>query len=169
MNLEIRYEMNGLAVEDRVVKGVVMKYGAVGRHPGGFRERIEPGAFSFEPGLFLNRFHQRITPIARLGKHLTLDNTNSELRMIATLPETATCNDVLKEIQAELLNGFSIEMKVARDSWDKGVRVIHAAKVYGIGLVDKPAYNDATLRWFTAHGDDPEKSLRPPHRRTRIW
>ena len=149
MELEIRYSMNGLVSAGRVVRGVVMQYGAIGKHPGGFRERIEPGAFTFEPGLFLNRFHQRITPIARLGKHLTLEDTNSELRMTATLPETATCNDVLKEIDAELLNGFSVEMKVARDSWQRGVRVIHKAKVYGIGLVDKPAYPEATLRWFT--------------------
>lgn len=164
--IEIRFQMNGVAHEDRTVTGTVMKYNSVGSHPNGYREIIKPGAFTFEPGLFLNRFHQRISPLARLGKQLTLTDSPTALELRAELPDTLTCTDVLKEIDAELLNGFSVEMRVKRDSWEKGARIIHAAHLEAIGLVDRPAYPAATLRWFASHGTAPPRAAK---RKVRVW
>lgn len=164
--LELRFQMHGVTADDRTIKGVVMPYNSVGNHPRGFKEVVRQGALTIQPGLFLNRFHQRITPLARLGKQLHLQDTAQALTLTATLPETATATDVLKEIDAGLLNGFSVEMRVAKDSWERGTRVIHKAHIEAIGLIDRPAYPEATLRWFEQHADTPTP---PPKRRVRVW
>ena len=52
-------------------------------------------------------------------------------------------------VRAGLLRGLSVEMRIDEETWEDGSpapsRTIHRALLYGIGLVDKPAYPDSKV------------------------
>ena len=137
-----------LRAEGRTLSGVAVTYGETARI-GSFSERFEPGAFGDVSGLdvILNVQHQRARPIARTGGRdpgggLTLIDSPESLRMRADLPPTREADDALALVRSRVLRGLSVEFRAIRDSWENGrsLRVIHEAKLGGLGLVDSPAY-----------------------------
>ena len=147
--------MNGIehrfaAVEVRdagaVVEGVAMPYGSTARIMGAFDERVEAGAFSGLDDVTLNRMHERADIIARTGGGgLVLDDSASRLHLRADVPEYRA--DVRDQVIRNILRGLSVEMRVTAEDWPApDQRIIRAAELRGIALVDRAAYGDTTLQ-----------------------
>ena len=91
--------------------------------------------------VILNSMHQRTVPLARVGAGLELRDSSDALRMIATLPDTPTANEVLTLVRAGVLRGVSLEFRSKREHFDEsGTRIIESADIVGVGVVDRPAY-----------------------------
>ena len=59
-----------------------------------------------------------------------------------TLPDTSYGRDTSAEVKARILRGLSLEFRAIEDTvnQDTGHRTISKAKLYGFGVVDRPAY-----------------------------
>ena len=133
---ELRAEGSG-----RRIAGRVLTYGETARLPFG-SERWEAGAVREAPGgAILNLHHRRDRPLARTGGGgLTLEDGPEALRMVADLPFTRDGDDALALVRAGVLRGLSVEFAPTAERNESGVRVIEGATVFGVGLVDRPAY-----------------------------
>ena len=144
--IEYRYAALEFRDDGAVITGVAMPYGTVARIMGAFDESVEPGAFGDVAGLdvILNRMHLRSEPIARTGKGgLTLTDSSTELRLKAEIPSYR--GDLRDMVSRGILAGFSVEMHVKAEDWPSpDRRIVKAAKLTGIGLVDRAAYGKAT-------------------------
>ena len=148
MTDRIEYRFAPLEFRDdgAVIEGVAMPYNSVARIMGAFGESVEPGAFGDVAGLdvILNRMHLRSEPIARTGKGgLTLTDSATELRLKAEIPTYRA--DIRDMVSRGILAGFSVEMHVKAEDWPSpDRRIVKAARLTGIGLVDRAAYDKAT-------------------------
>jgi len=141
MKVEHRYaELS--EVEGRVLSGLALPFNSVGR-VGTMREKFMPGSVTTSGDAVLNRQHMRHVPLAREPETLTFEVTDSGLMMRATLPETREADDTLTLIRARVLRGLSVEFVARRERMEAGVRVIEAAKVRGLAVVDSGAYRTA--------------------------
>ena len=53
--------------------------------------------------------------------------------------------DVRDQVKRRILRGFSVEMEIQAEDWpNPNQRIIRAATLWGVGLVDRPAYGEAT-------------------------
>ena len=122
-----------------------MPYGSIARIAGAFEERVEPGAFSGLDDVLLNRMHLREDIIARTGGGgLTLEDDATRLYLKADVPEYRA--DIRDQVKRRILRGMSVEMRVIREDWPApDQRVIRAAELHAIALVDRAAYGDTTL------------------------
>ena len=148
MTDRIEYRFAALEFRDdgAVITGIAMPYRSVARIAGAFDESVEPGAFGDVAGLdvVLNKMHMRSEPIARTGKGgLTLTDSSTELRLKAEIPSYRA--DIRDQVSRGILSGFSVEMFVDGEDWPStDRRIIRAARLTGIGLVDRAAYGKAT-------------------------
>ena len=128
------------------LSGVAVRYGDTARIAGQFDESIQPGAFTPIDDVILNLQHERSKPVARTGTpYLSLDDDDKRLEVRATLPDTVYGREARELIDAGLLRGLSVEMTVDRDEWRGQSRVIHKARLSGVGLVDRQAYPASQL------------------------
>ena len=136
--LEIR------AADGGMIEGSAMPYGSEADIAGLFRESVVAGAFGTIGDVILNRMHDRNEPLARTdGGGLTLEDGAERLWLRADIPEYRA--DVRDQVKRRILRGFSVEMEVKAEDWPSpDRRVIRAATLWGVGLVDRPAYGDAT-------------------------
>lgn len=150
MGLEYRY-LDLEAVEHRedgstVVRGVAAPYGSPGQ-VAGFTETIRAGAFGDVGGLdvIMNIQHQRGDAVARTGGGgLELMDGPAGLRFVASIP--AYRADVADKVRRRIFRGASIEMRVREDRWpSRDRREVLRADLTGLALVDKPAYEGASL------------------------
>ena len=119
-------------VSGRTLSGTAMPYGTVSPD---FRERFEPGAFGEVRAVDLNLQHDPAVVVAR-GASLT--DSPVALSVRATLPDGAAA---LALVKRGALRGFSVEFTPTRERRDAaGVRVVEAATLTGLALVDRPAY-----------------------------
>lgn len=140
---EIRYAE--FRATDNGLEGTVIRYGDIADIQG-FQETINPGVLSVRGDLILNQQHQRSRPIARLGtKYLQVENTDEDMTLSLTWPDTPIAAEARALVDAELYRGLSLEMYVDSEEWDGRNRTITAGRVFGIGLVDDPAYPQSTL------------------------
>ena len=158
--LEFRETGNGLGT----VAGTVIRYGDVATLPFG-TEEVAPGAFGNleSADLIANRMHNRDQPLARTGYGLSYENDQESLRGSVALPDTSNGRDTAAEVRGGLLQGLSIEFRTIKDELTdrpNGLshRKILEARLYGWGVVDKPAYPQsvAAMRswdeYRSAHG-----------------
>ena len=129
------------SIEDgNVLTGTVVRYSDTATLPFG-REQIQAKAFSPIDDVILNRQHNRKVPLARTsGGGLELVDTDTELRLRATLPDTTEALDALKLVSANVLRGFSVEFYAQQERLAGDVVVVEKARLVGIALVDSPAY-----------------------------
>ena len=143
----IEYRFAGLEVRDAgaVVRGVAMPYGSTARIFDAFDERVEPGAFSGLGDVTLNRMHERGDIIARTGGGgLDLTDSREALSLRADVPEYRA--DIRDQVARRILRGLSVEMRVTAEDWPSPTeRIIKAAELRGIALVDRAAYGDTTI------------------------
>ena len=109
-----------------------MPYGTISPD---FAERFEPGAFGEVRAVDLNLQHDAAVVVARGA---SLVDSPAALSVSATLPEGAAA---LALVKRGALRGFSVEFRATRERRDAGgVRVVEAATLTGLALVDRPAY-----------------------------
>ena len=145
MALEYRFAaLEVRAADGGLIEGTAVPYGREADIAGVFRESVDAGAFGTIGDVILNRMHDRREPLARTeGGGLTLEDGADRLFLRADIPEYRA--DVRDQVKRRILRGFSVEMEVKAEDWptpDK--RIIRAATLWGIGLVDRPAYDEAT-------------------------
>ena len=139
-DFEVREGKNGLGI----VAGTIIRYGDVATLPWG-TEEFRAGAFGDFAGddtVYANRMHERSQPLARLGMGLFIGNTSEMMDAQLTLPDTTYGRDVSVEVKERLLTGLSLEFRAIEDTVNQetGHRTISKAKLYGFGVVDRPAY-----------------------------
>ena len=121
-------------IQGRTLSGRVMVYGDLSLDHG---ERFLPGAFGVEPRAALNIQHDRSLVVLQADEYV-LEDTARALSIRAELPPTSAA---LALVRRGALRGLSVEFIARRESVDRaGFRVIEAAELMGIGLVDQPSY-----------------------------
>ena len=139
MKLERRYA-DLTDIEGRTLTGLALPFEVEAR-VGTMRERFARGSVQSTGEAVLNRQHQRAVPLAREPETLVFDIRDDGLWMSATLPETREADDTLALVKARVLRGLSVEFVAKRQRFDGGVRVIEAATVYGLAVVDSGSYH----------------------------
>ena len=71
---------------------------------------------------------------------MTLTDTPESLEIRAELPETRESSDALELVEAKILRGFSLEFVALRERMEGPTRVLVSARLVGLAVVDKPAY-----------------------------
>ena len=158
--LEYRYVefRHGLDGDARDISGTVVRYGDVADIGGMFRERILQHALRANDAI-LNLYHDRRRPLARQGGGLRFEDRNGALELRAQVVSTTTGDEALALIEARIVRGLSVEMRVRKDTWEPEgkthLRTILEADLTGVALVDRPAYPQSSVdRWqaVTAKG-----------------
>ena len=145
MALEYRFApLEVRAADGGQIEGLAIHYGREADIAGVFRESVDPGAFGQIDDVILNLMHDRRDPLARTeGGGLTLEDGAEALRLRADIPEYR--GDVRDQVKRRILRGFSVEMEVKAEDWpDPNRRIIRAATLWAIAVVDRPAYDEAT-------------------------
>ena len=145
MALEFRFAALEIhAADGGQIEGTAMPYGREANIAGVFRESVDAGAFGQINDVILNLMHDRREPLARTeGGGLTLEDGADRLFLRADIPEYRA--DVRDQVKRRILRGFSVEMEVKAEDWpDPSRRIIRAATLWNIGLVDRAAYDEAT-------------------------
>ena len=151
----------------RILAGTVMPYGVVAVLPWG-RERFDPGAFAgaaADGEVILNRQHDRGRPLVRAGAGLVLAELADAVTLRAELPAGVEQDQALADVRAGLLRGLSVEFVAEDERMAGDTRVVTRARLTGIGLVDRPQYDDATVEAMRAHYAGATAPARP----RRVW
>ena len=135
--LEYRETEDGMGT----VAGTVIRYGDLATLPFG-QERVLPGAFGdlSTAELYADRMHQRDQPLANTYAGLRIDDNADRLYGEIDLPNTSYGRDTREEVKTGRLRGLSIAFRAFEDDYIDGVRVVKQGRLYGWGVVDKPAY-----------------------------
>ncbi len=145
MAIEYRFApLEVRAADGGRIEGVAMPYGREADIAGVFRESVDAGAFGAIGDVILNLMHDRREPLARTeGGGLDLEDGTEHLWLRADIPEYR--GDVRDQVKRRILRGYSVEMEITAENWPSpDRRIIRAATLWGIGLVDRPAYDEAT-------------------------
>ena len=140
--VELRHE-----ADSRILRGTAMPYGKKAKMPWG-NEVFTPGAFGDVSSLdvILNVQHERGQAIARTGGGgLVLEDGPEALRIRAELPNTREATDILTKVRSGILRGFSVEFCPIRERFEGDTRIIDQAALENIGVVDRPAYDQAYI------------------------
>lgn len=161
-----------LVEERRSFRGVLMKYGAIGKPVSGDRgwtEEFAPNSLSVMPDMTLNVQHDRRLLLARLHAGLEVRSNAERMELEATLPKTRIADDVLEGIRAGLYGGLSVEVRVRKDRWEGAHRIVEAADLVRAAVVDSPAYPAseidemrAAMAIVRAERRTPRRKWRPP-------
>ena len=134
-----------LRLEGRRISGTVIVYGESSQ-PGGFTERFLPGSLKYMPKeVMLNVMHNRDIPIGRYPNTMEIIDTEERMEMRATLPKTTDGDNALALIQSGILSGLSIGFESLEEEWDGDIRIVKAAYLDHIAVVDKPAYKNSSV------------------------
>lgn len=168
------------AESGRRLVGTVVNYGDIADRKA-FLERFTPGSLDTSDVLLYAQ-HDRSQPLARMPGTMEFRDTAVSLDMIATLPQTTLCDDVLALVSSRVLCGLSAGFVSVRDRMDGNVRVIDEAILDHVGVVDRPSYSESlvsvragNLRDGSDGGDVRAVARRhlplgpAPVRRRRVW
>ena len=136
---EFRHAALELRAEARQLVGLALPYERETTHRGR-REMFARGSASSTGDAILNLFHDNRRPVAREPDSLSMEQRDDGLYLTATLPETTIANDALSLVESRIIRGLSVEFRAARERMIRGVRVIEAAEIRGVGLVPRAAY-----------------------------
>ena len=151
---EFRY-VEFRAIEGRTIHGNIIAYGDVAQTRMG-RETFAPGAFGDVSQLdtILHMQHERARPLARtFGGGLVLTDSPERLGIAAEMPNTRDSNDALELADRRILRGFSSEFHAKGERYEGGTRIITAATLPGVGLVDTPQYRQSLITEVRATED----------------
>lgn len=121
---------------------------------GGFRERIDPGAFTRtlrdSKDIQAVFAHDDRYPLGRTSSGtLKLAEDSIGLRMEVDLPDTTAGRDVAALVKRGDIRGNSFAFVTRRDEWDYepaiAERVLRDVDLFHVGPVLNPAYQDTTL------------------------
>ena len=129
--------------EGRRLSGTVLTFGEVSPS---HRERFEPGSLRLGPAVSLNLHHDRERAVAYLpGGGLEVRLEADAVRMVAELPPIPAADRALEEVRTRRTTGLSIEFRALAERRESGLRVVTAAELHGIGLVDRPSYGGSRV------------------------
>lgn len=133
--------------DDGILRGVVIPYAPTQSVIGNWSEQFLSGAFGNIGEVRLNLMHERKQPLAvnKANGGLRLTDGKEALRAEIDLPDTTAGRDARTLIKRGVLSGMSVEFRAIDESWDGNLRTINKAELTGIGLVDRPQYDDAVF------------------------
>ena len=135
-----------------VVEGTVIRYGDVADIGGWFTEEFRAGWVENSGDvMYANRMHNRDEMLAASDtSFLTITDTDERMVATLTLPSTTHGQNVKEEISDErkLLRGLSIEFLTSTDEYDykRDHRKVVKGRMFGFGIVDRPAYPDSVAQ-----------------------
>ena len=135
------------AIEGRTIHGNIVAYGDIATTRMG-RETFAPGAFGdvSQMDCILHMQHERARPLARTGGGgLILTDSLERLEIAAEMPPTRDGDDALTLVDKGILRGFSSEFHAKGERYDGTTRIITAATLPGVGLVDTPQYRQSQI------------------------
>ena len=147
-----------IRAEGNAIVGTAIRYGDRAEIAPGVFETFQPGSLAWDD-VILNRQHRRDQALARTGgAGLALIADDSAVRFRAELPDTQDARDTRALVAAGVLRGASIEFRAERERMEGSLRVIEAARLKGIAIVDEGAYPESTVEararwggnWFRA-------------------
>lgn len=147
--IQRRASAEAVSIDERTIKGTLLRYGDRARLPNGIVEEFLPDAFGElgDSDLLLNVQHDRNRPIARTGGGgLFIERSDSSIEIRAELPNTSLCDDVLELVDRKILRGLSIEFLPIKHNTRNGVLSHTQARLSGCALVDRPAYPESLVR-----------------------
>ena len=143
-------------LDGRTLIGSVMEYGSTSPS---HRERFEPRSLRYRPGLKLNIQHDAEREIGVYPESLELVESRWSLDLSCRLRDGSA---ELSLVRRGALGGLSVEFIARRQRREGGIRVLEAADLVGIGLVDRPSFpgskvevrqlEDAWLRATISYG-----------------
>ena len=133
-----------IRADGNAIVGTAINYGERAEIMPGLFERFEPGSLSWTD-VMLNRQHRRDSPLARTGAGLSITADARAVTFRAELPNTVEARDVRTLVASGIMRGASIEFKAVRERQEGDTRVIEAARLQGIAVVDKGAYSGSTV------------------------
>ena len=169
MNALVEFRFVEFRQDGRTLEGTAIRYGSEAEVLG-FRERFQRAAFGDISALdvILNRQHDRARPLARTGGGgLELLDSEESLTIRAVLPQTRDADDVLALVEARILRGLSLEFRAQKEQWEGNLRTVRKALLTGIGVVDRPAYTDATTELAKRHQIGPAGPNKK--KESRLW
>lgn len=144
-DLELRSEGS------RQISGYAAKFNSWSQDLGGFREKINPGAFkrSISSGDVVALFNHN--PAALLGRTTsgTLDLREDEVGLYfqVNLPATELGREVHELVRRRDLNGCSFSFSTREDKWSKdgNERTLMDVDLFDVGPVTFPAYQSTSV------------------------
>lgn len=126
-----------LRADGRTLIGAAIRYGDVSPS---HRERFEPGSLTVSPNLAPTLGH-RTGRVLAYGDDVRVEDRADALIVAAHLPRTETADMALDGVRSGRYRGWSVEFIARRESRDaSGIRVVEAADLPGLALVDHPSY-----------------------------
>ena len=142
MNTIVNFELRQV---DDGFEGTVVRYDDEAQVHG-LSERFVPGSIKFDD-VILNLMHDRSQPVARTGtEFMSISDAPEALTLKVKYPPTDYGRRAKELITAGVLRGLSAEFRVAKDTMAGQKRTIQEATLYGVGIVDRPAYPESTLQ-----------------------
>ena len=131
--------------------GILVPYG---KRAGDRPEMFETGALYWpDDGILIREMHRRDSPIVRVIPYVD----GSEVRIDAPLPDTVRGRDAATNLREGVFSGLSVEFYPEKETRRGNLRVLQRALLTGGGLVDIPAYREATAE------------VRQQEKRRRFW
>ena len=138
---------------DDGLSGTVIRYGDEAERHGAVHI-VEPGALRYSD-VIVNLQHDRTKPVARQGTDfLQLSDSDTQFDLSLTYPPTPYGNEARALVNAGLLSGLSMEIDISKDRWEGNRRYIEKADLWGVGIVDRPAFPQSRL-----YSEDLQKTL----------
>jgi HK97 family phage prohead protease len=161
-DIERRYFKSAVTIEKRadgtnsnVIEGYAAVFNKYSDDLGGFKEIIEPGAFTdvLNDDCFCLFNHEEGSILGRNGVNVSLSQDNVGLKYRVELPNTTIANDVRELIASGIVTQSSfafttdlVEWSTASSSAELDIRRIkHASRLFDVSPVTYPAYPDATV------------------------
>ena len=146
LNQKMEYRFTELRADNDAIVGTLIRYGDQAKIGGRFTERFTPGAVRFND-VIVNIQHNRFMPVARTGGGLEIRSEGDALVAEIKPPDTSFARDARAMIDAGILRGLSMEFKPdqGKVEWRNDERIISGAELYGIGIVDRPAYKESEI------------------------
>ena len=145
---EYRFQELSLDSDKRQLSGIAMPYGSIAALPWG-EELFEPRGFGpdvEQSTVFLDVMHVRERLLAKTGGGgLVLTDSPEALRLTATLPNTREADDTLELVSKGVLTGLSVAFRATKERQEGKRRIVQAAHLGRIAVVDIPAYADAMV------------------------
>jgi phage head maturation protease len=135
----------GADTETRVMRGLILPFGAVGNTSAGAVE-FHPEAFGQIKAeeIILNMEHERTRPLGR-GVAGSEKITPAGIEMAFKIAPTTAGTDALIEAQEGLRPAFSIEASADEYTIEKGVMKVSRATLTGVAHVTNPAFKAAQI------------------------
>lgn len=140
--------------ENRKITGYAAVFDSMSGNLGGFRERIERGAFSkalptSDVRALINHDSNYVLGRAKAGTLRMIEDERG-LKIEIDPPATQAANDLLVSINRGDIDQMSFAFRLGKDSWEErngeSIRTIHEFdEIYDVSVVTYPAYEETSV------------------------